>query len=364
MLATRQSAKTFEPPSNIEVRDLGAYAKNDVPTAEIASLVERWAKLRASIEATPELKLLSQAGVLDSFPNWLRDGLCARNAWREVMEREPVSGVLCGDDSNLYTRLPVLLASKRKIPTVDFHHGAFDGRYLLKDLPCDVYLAKNEMELDYLVRVCGLPVERVVIGGPPTAHVTSANEVCRAEKTSIVFFSEPYEGPGMRAEEVYRELLPPFCRLARDNGRRLILKLHPFESRSQRSRMVRDILPPDDAMLVTVLDGPLTKELMAQAWFGITVESTTVIDCLQNGVCCFLCEWLALSPYEYMQQFARFGVGELLESLQQIAEVPRRLADFRGRPRMKWNLSQTIDPMKLQELLTKPLELRGARSVL
>ena len=64
---------------------------------------------------SPELRVLVQAGVLDPFPGWIRDGLSARDAWREVLEREPVGGVLCGDDSNLYTRLPVLLAVRRKI---------------------------------------------------------------------------------------------------------------------------------------------------------------------------------------------------------------------------------------------------------
>ncbi len=134
MVATRQSAKEFDPPSNVAVRDLAAYAQRDFPSAEIASLLERWTNVRASIDSSPELTVLSNAGVLDSLPTWLRDGLCARDAWREVIEREPVTGVLCGDDSNLYTRLPVLLAARRKLPTVDFHHGAFDGRYLLKDL--------------------------------------------------------------------------------------------------------------------------------------------------------------------------------------------------------------------------------------
>ncbi len=230
-------------------------------------------------------------------------------------------------------------------------------------MPSDIYLAKNEMERDYLVRVCGLPAERVAVGGPPPLRTALASDHKEAEKAPIIFFSEPYEGPGMRAEEVYRELLPPLCRIARENGRRLILKLHPFESHSQRSRMVRDILLPDDAMHVTVLDGPLTEELLAQAWFGITVESTTVMDCLQSGVCCFLCGWLALSPFAYVQQFARFGVGELLQGVHQLADVKLRLADFRSRPPMKWRLSETVESIKLQEWLTGPREVRGEKPV-
>ena len=176
MVATRCSARQFVAPANVQVRDLAAYAKADLADAEIASLTERWTKLRADLCESPELRVLVQAGLLDSFPDWIRNGVSARDAWREVLEREPVDGVLCGDDSNLYTRLPVMLAVRRKIKTVDFHHGAFDGRYALKDLPCDLYLAKNEMERDYLLRVCGLPAEKVVIGAPGPGNTPSTIE--------------------------------------------------------------------------------------------------------------------------------------------------------------------------------------------
>jgi hypothetical protein len=362
MVATRQSAKRFVPPANVQVRDLAAYAKAD-SGAEAASLTERWMKLRADLCESPELRVLSDAGFMDSFSGWIRDGISARNAWREVLEREPVVGVLCGDDSNRYTRLPVLLAARRKIRTVDFHHGALDGRYALKELPCDLYLAKNEMERDYLLRIGGLPDEKVVIGAPPTESIPPAIELDRPPQSAAILFSEPYELGGMRAEEVYRELLPPLCRMARQSGHRVIVKLHPFESFSQRSRIVRDILAPEDRNLVSVVEGPLTAELMARAWFGITIESTTVIDCLRHGVCCFLCGWLSLSPYEYAQQYARFGIGEVLEDARQVAEIPSRLSDFQNRPPLKLNLSATVDPAKLQQWLTMSNDPAGARSV-
>ena len=354
MIATRQSARRFAPPSNVQVRDLAAYASTVSPAAEITSLTERWTKLHAELQAFPEFRVLSQSGVLAAFPAWICDGIATRNAWREVLAREPIDGVLCGDDSNLYTRLPVMLAAQRHIPTVDFHHGALDGRYMLKDLPSDLYLAKTEMERDYLLRVCGLPAERVMMGAPPAP---SSGDVRKAESSdgrAAILFSEPYEVGGMRAEEIYGELLPPLCRLARQNGREVVVKLHPFESRSQRRKIVLDVLGSEDARIITVIDGPLTPELLARAWFGITIESTTVVDCQQAGVCCFLCRWLPHSPYDYGQQFARFGVGEALESLTQMGDIPRRLADFHGRPAAAMNLCPTADAARLQEWLTPP----------
>jgi len=363
MVATQRSARQFVVPPNIQLRRLGTYARADSADAEVTSLTERWVKLKADLCESTDLRALARTGFLDSFPNWIRDGMSARNAWREVLEREPVEGVLCGDDSNLYTRLPVLLAVRRKIKTVDFHHGALDGRYALKDLPCDLYLAKNEMERDYLLRVCGLPAEKVVLGAPAPGNPPSANEPHHPSQSSAVLFSEPYEQAGMRADEVYRELLPSLCRVARQSGRGVIVKLHPFESFSLRRRMLRDILTPEDRDLVTVVDGPLTSELLTRTWFGITVESTTMIDCLQNGICCFLCGWLTLSSYEYAQQYARFGIGEVLRDAQQLSEIPSRLADFHDRPPMRLNLSITVDSAMLQRWLTKTDDPSGGRSV-
>jgi len=359
MVATRQSARRFEAPAGVEVRDLASYASGNSPQSETASLVDRWIELRDELQDIPEYRLLFCAGVLNPIHGWIRDGVSARTAWRRVLQTEPVRGVLCGDDSNLYTRLPVLLAARRGIPTVDFHHGALDGRYLLKELPCDWYLAKNEMERDYLLRTCGLSAEKVMIGAPKQS---AAVQFESRSSESAILFSEPYEVAGMRAEEVYRELLPGLCRLARANGGNVIVKLHPFESRAQRERIVSEILSSEDQAIVRVMEGPLSKELLSQAWFGITIESTTVIDCMRNGICCFLCGWLSLSSYEYGRQYARFGIGEVLQRADQIEDIPRRLDDFHHRSTVGFDLSPTVDPAMLQQWLTsrEPFRARSA----
>jgi hypothetical protein len=368
LVAARQSAKRFVAPENVQVRDLADYSTSESPAAEVGSLLERWAKLSNDLKGSPEWRILFRAGALDLFPEWIRDGLSVRNAWRGVLDRESVSGVLCGDDSNRYTRLPVLLAARRKIPTIDFHHGALDGWYLLKDLPCDLYLAKSEMERDYLLRVCGLPADRVTIAAAalPALSTSVAVRVGKKPKdqqgTSVVFFSEPYEVAGMRTHEVFREVLPPLCRVARENERDLVVKLHPFESLTQRTSMIREILASEDREIVRVVDGPISSELMERAWFGVTVESTTVIDCLQNGVHCFLCSWLSHSPFDYVGQYAHFGIGEVLQDAKQLLEIPERMATRDNLP-MKLDLSPTVDPARLKAWLTKPHELPSIRSV-
>jgi hypothetical protein len=132
----------------------------------------------------------------------------------------------------------------------------------------------------------------------------------------------------------------------------VIVKLHPFESRSQRTSIVENILGSEDRHLVFIVDGPLTDALLNQAWFGITVESTSVVDCQRNGVQCFLCPWLKLWPFEYVQQYARFGVGELLQNAGQIAEIPRRLETFQVSPA---TLQEAVDPASLKRWLTAGL---------
>ncbi|HEY6337924.1 MAG TPA: hypothetical protein VIW68_05480 [Candidatus Sulfotelmatobacter sp.] len=351
LVATRQSGRSVSPPPNVQIRDLAAYVEGDSPVQERAAIHEQWIRLKADLCANPEFATLSRAGVFDPFPRWFQDGLRARDAWRKVLEREPVCGVLCGDDSNLYTRLPVMLAAKRGIPTADFHHGAFDGRYLLKELPSDTYLAKNEMERDYLLRICGLPPERVVLAAPALAPVDASPEGGAAESSVLVFFSEPYENAGMRAEEVYCEVLPRLCRVARDNGRRVIVKLHPFESLSQRVRMVQSLLPEESSKLITVVDGPLSQRLLAKTWFGVTVESTTVLDCFLRGVPGFVCGWLTLLPYGYVQQYGRFGIAQILREASELEEIPRRLAGLRNSQSNPERFSKTAEPETLRQLL-------------
>jgi hypothetical protein len=324
-VTTRNSGQQLIPSANVNVVPLAAYAHNHDSGTE--ALLQGWRTLCNQLHQIPELRLLAKIGEFSGFERWLSAGPLVRDAWRAVLGKEPVVAVLCGDDSNWYTRLPVLLARKQKIPTIDFHHGAFDGRFLLKDLSSDFYLAKNEMERDYLTRVCGLPSERIVV---PTLNHTSSRPLRTnaAAASRIVYFSEPYESQGGRPQEVYQELLPALAELARKQGRELVVKLHPFENARERKRFVESALGRDQAKTVRIVTGPLSRDLLDSTCFGITVESSTVLDCARHGVPCFLCEWLVVSGFGYVQQFDRFGIGRLLHSLAELNEIPRLLAEW------------------------------------
>jgi hypothetical protein len=327
LVATRRSGTHFDPAPNVACANLAAYAGGPEPHKEYLELLGKWQTLKQRLAGLPEIELLIRAGLLEGFPNHFRDGLAIRNAWRNVLSQERIVAVMCGDDSNPFTRLPVLLARQQGTPTLDFHHGALDGRFLMKELSSDLYLAKGEMERDYLLRICRLPAERVVLGGPSLPRSIPTQERGKDQGSLILFFSEPYEAGGSRTEEIYRELLPPLARLARQFDRKLVVKLHPFESRSERMELVAKVLPSDDAALVDVVEGPFTPELVGRAWFAVTVESSTVIDCSLLGVPCFLCEWVNCSLYGYTSQYARFGVGRILKSPLELNELPRLMKE-------------------------------------
>ena len=354
LVATRDSGVRFAPPENVEIARLAQYAHEPGDVTEYGALEDGWRHLQARLAEIPEMAVLKECGRLQSISGLIRSGLAVRDAWIHVFEREPVSAVLCGDDSNWYTRIPVLLARMRNLPTLDFHHGAFDGRFLLKRLSSDLYLAKNEMEKDYLVRVCGLSAERVMVGGAsqpaPVARVSSPGS-----RRTIVFFSEAFENLSARPEEIYRELLPLLNKLAQQRGRRLLIKLHPFENRAERSRLVEAALGAAAKRNVEIVNGPMTPGLLASAWFGIAVESSAVVDCARQGIPCFHCGWLACTPFGYAEQYARFGVGRLLQSLDEVLEIPRILEtqDFK--------MPQDLDSPIATEILKKWLARQDSR---
>jgi hypothetical protein len=331
---------------------------------EFSELHQEWEQLRAEFGPVRELAILDRLGVFSGFSKSLHTGLGIRNAWLRVLETEPVESVFCCDDTNAHTRIPLILAKQRGLPTLTCHHGALDGGHLIKRNHGDVVLAKGRMERDYLTRVCGVREDQVEIGGPMQA----APAPQRAESESaaaIVFFSEPYEVFGGRPEEFYRDLIPSLAKLAEETGRELVVKLHPMESANERRKMIERVEPVRHRR-IRVVSGALSEELLQRTWFAVTVLSTAAMDCALRGVPCFLCEWLEYFSCGYSEQFCRFGAGVKLRSPADIAGIPagipKMLESFRGRAGAG-NLSSPIAPARLRELLSGEVLARQAAAV-
>jgi len=200
------------------------------------------------------------------------------------------------------------------------------------------------MEWDYLISR-GVAEHRIEIAAPPPA------QQFRLEPSScdaIVFFSEPYEVFGGRAHGFYREILPPLAELARQHGKKLILKLHPYESRRERRRMAEGVLSSTQRGLLRVLDGPLQQNLLNRAWFGVTITSTAAVDCALSNIPIFLCRWLDFTYSGYSDQFIKFGAAKRLSSAEELANIPHVLANY-IQPNLN-DFSEPVEPDRLREL--------------
>jgi hypothetical protein len=328
LVTTRRSGASRRLPNSVKAAPLSAYA---VPTAvsesEIAELTNSWKRFEESVLRRVEpLDQARQAGVWENFASRLKTAVLIRDAWKCVMETEPLTGVLCADDLNPYTRLPLIIAKQDGLRAVSCHHGALDGGLLFKTSYADIHVVKGEMEKDYVLQTGAIEPDRIVVGVPHSDRV--AGEImAQSEPRHVVFFSQPFEIEGGRVEEIYREILPRLCALARVNGCRLLLKLHPFETRKSRRNLVRRVLSKADVECVDIIHGKSASEILAQTWCGVGVDSTVCVECALKGIPFFLCQWLDFSGLGYLQQFATFGAGTILKSPDEIAIVSELMMD-------------------------------------
>ncbi len=350
LVVARESAAPSEVPPNVETMRLAAFASQKYDQRELLELQRSWKQMENSLQEFPEFKLSIETGVLKKGAAWLSRGLTIRDAWQKVFESHPIAGCLSGDDSNPYTRIPLLLAKGRGIPAVACHHGALDGRMAFKNHSFSAYLAKGEMESDYLKRICGVDSTRIKIGGPATS--ARENQIrWNPDAPWIVWFTEPYECDFWRVETIYREMLPRLITTARRSGKAVVLKLHPFESARLRRRLVKQVLAQEDQRLVRVIDGPQSGEILNNTWCGVTVESTVAVECAARGIPAFLCGWLRHAVAGYVSQYVRFGVGTLLECPDDLLNIPEFVKANLHRNSVPENLVPKLSAEILSEVL-------------
>jgi hypothetical protein len=356
LVSSRSSALLNQVPQNVFTAPLASYAPSDDNAFEFETLLGRWRELQARLAFNEDWAVLSQVGALDAFPMLLRNGLAVRNAWRRVFDTTNIQAVLCGDEMNPSTRLPICIANHRGIRTLAFHHGALDGRYRYRNNTAELMLAKSAMEFDYLVTACGMRSDGslALLPAPETRKPLSNN----SRKSSILFFSEPYELVGTRCHDVYREVLPELAKLARAQNCELLLKLHPQESRRERERIARSVLNTEE---FRVVDGPLTPGLLKEAWCAVTVASTGAVNSFDAGIPAFLCMWLDRSHYGYGQQFAKYAKAIPLHRPTDIAEIPQLVSTRTADPSQAYDGGTAASRLKA---LLEGSESRSATNAL
>jgi hypothetical protein len=352
LVCARSTGELKSLPSNVRMVSLDSYFTS-TDESQIAELVSGWNVLRARlIRASREFGSADAVGVLGRMPSLIRWGVTLRNAWSQVFAAENIAGCLCADDSNPYSRIPLILAKNSEIPALACHHGAMDAWMGFKTRHADFYLAKGEMERDYLVRTCRVPAQQIILGAPEAANSFSVETSDhRSDAPWLVFFTEAYHTAAWRTGEVYRELLPNLSALANGCGLQLVFKLHPFESIEAHRRLLRRLLPKSEAVRIHIIAGAPSAELWRKMRFALTGQSTVAMDCTSRGIPVFLCAWLRDSYTGYVQQYARFGIGQRLDSAEQIADIPRLLELQPIMLPVKKKLRQNMDPEMLRELL-------------
>lgn len=345
LACARRSGELQSFPANVATVSLGPYFA--FRPIRDTRLMHDWGLLRKRlVETEPIFEAAEDCGILEGVGSDLQWLLRIRDAWINVLDREHVTGCFSADDTNPYTRIALLVTKARGLPTVACHHGALDYWMAFKNPVADCYLAKTELENDYLIHRCGIPPEKVILGGPNGSSVRLGAD--RNKKGFIVWFTEAYEASGWRREEVYRDLLPRLYALAQSCGLKLVLKLHPFDSVSDHRRKLRNILK-SDAGCVEIIDGPTNAELWGDIRFALTAESSIALECAARRIPIFLCTWLRDCYSGYSEQYAKFGVGISLQSSEQIADIPSLLASHQA---SRAPAEQSIAPEVLQGLFS------------
>ncbi len=348
LVAARSVARLSKVPPNVTQISLDGYF-GSVSGGEEKNLLSAWNRLRFHLAEKLGFSETECDEVFNRISPLLRWGLAVRSAWNALFDSHEITTCLSADDSNPYTRLPLMLAKNRGIPALACHHGALDSWMAFKNHHEDMYLAKSEMEKDYLTRKCGMEPERVYIGGPPEPRATEVGGDER--RTWLVWFTEPYSSLGWRAEEVYRDLLPHLVRLAKECNLELVVKVHAFETAKGARRLLKQQIG-SEADAIRVIEGPIQPELWRHAHLAVTGESSVAVESTRMGVPIFLCGWLRDPFAGYMEQFARYGAGRILNSSREIENIPHLLKSQVASDRSLNGLYQPMLAEDCKELLT------------
>ena len=120
--------------------------------------------------------------------------------------------------------------------------------------------------------------------------------------------------------------------------------------------MLRRLIPEHEHQ-IEVLAGPPSDQLWSGIQFALTAQSSTTLECDVLGIPVFLCAWLRDPFSGYVQQYGRFGIGHVLESPEQIAEIPGLLTSRNGKPLKRQAVSGAIGSDELEHLFSRACSL-------
>jgi hypothetical protein len=346
LVLARGSARISSLPPNVRVASLDGYFKPS-NRDELHTLVSQWEKVRERLVASSEEFLMAdRAGVLRRLPSLLKWGVAVRDAWSTILDTENVVECFCADDSNPYTRIPLILAKKRRLPSVASHHGALDFRLAFKRSHGDIRLVKSEMERDYAVSICKVPARQIVLDLPETKPVIRTVPSTGDAPGCLTFFTEAYHSSGFREAEVFRELVPKLLSVTQALRLHLVFKLHPFDGVKKMRACLRTAVQDVDREHVHLWDGPMSNERWQATRVIVTGQSSVAVEAAEKGIRTFLCRWLGDPFSGYQKQFVHYGIGHLLNSAEEIVRIPELLRTSTAEEMAAEPLSYDIESME------------------
>ena len=138
-----------------------------------------------------------------------------------------------------------------------------------------------------------------------------------------------------------------------ESGLKLLLLL-PEDSEA----LVTSISPKRVRGLVEVVGGMPPEEVMARAWWGVTVDFSIAVEGALKKIRFFLCGWLDFVGMGYIQQFARFGAGRILKTPDELEHITGMVADYRTDPVALERLWHEADPARLDAILFGSRQVR------
>lgn len=329
LVLARGSARLNMLPNNVHASSLDSYFSSP-NRDEVEALGSAWLGLESQLAgAAAEFRMAREAGVLRKIASSIPWGLAMRDAWSRLFTSHEITACFSADNNNPYTRIPLRHAKNLGLLTIDCHHGALDYTVRMRGQEADFYLAKSDMERDYLENFCRLQ-EAKILPGTRAASKRTYSSHKTGSGAWLTFFTEPYRIDGWRSDHICRELLPVLASLAERCKLKLVLKIHPFESVKDYRRMLRKYLSQALSRSVQILAGPPTAQLWDETRFAVTVESSTAVECQSRGIPVFLLGWLREAYLGYMEQYVRFGVGQVVDSALDLMKVPELLEAYQG----------------------------------
>lgn len=219
----------------------------------------------------------------------------------------------------------VILAPSRECLVVLLQHGVIHRTLGVTDQPVDRFLVRGRFFQDLLAKP--LRDKSSVLNVPPAA-ATPDNATADGRKRAILFITAPiYIHPLYTAEEV-TQILEILLRVAEQEDRPLIVRVHPTESVHAYRRLVEK-LSPQRAPQVSYSQGTPADAVLRQSDVAVSFYSTMFLDCLRYGVPIISLDWhnwpfkeqykakrafIFASSLRHLEELVREGIGSRLTS--------------------------------------------------